>query len=468
MKHTLLRLIALLSFATLMACADDTSNPGGDGDGVGGNNNGVDCPAGQTFNPVLGRCIDDASGNNGSGNNTSGNNTSGNNNGGNNTSGNNTGGGNNTSGNNDNNTTGPGENNIPDPNVCGYGSLKGKACAPSGEVLGAATVTITGVDCNQGGAPFTLTAQTLGDGSYSFDDVPTGQHEVTISTGGSFSRSFPAQVFDAQETDLTSQAAKYCIENDVEIAVIAGAYDDVEGVLDQLGLEYDMKGGDGGPSQNTVPYNQAIDFLTDLSAMSNYDIIFINCGELWGLLNQRDIDKVTGVVANLRQFIDQGKSVYASDWAHMFIERPMPNAVDFLGDDLSLANARDGFAPQVIQASVDSLALRTVLGTETVAIDFPHNPPVIYNNNWTMVEGADPNAIVHLTGDADRCAAGSIITGACPNVDGTLAGSPLLVSFRDPNTNGAVVYTSFHNHADEAVPVSPEIEKILKFLIFQL
>ncbi len=341
---------------------------------------------------------------------------------------------------------------------CGYGSIIGRACAPSGDILAGATVTIQGEDCHTG-MPFTTTVQSAGDGSYAFTQVPAGAHVIEFSQG-SFSRTFSVGVVAGVEEDLTLQGSKFCIEADtVKIAVVGGLYDHVEGVLDALQLSYDMKGDDGGATNTAASLALARSFLKDPQAMAAYDIIFINCGELWGRLNGSDR---TTIATNLFNHVRAGRSFYASDWAHMFVETAVPTMVDFLGNDATLSDARQGYAPQTIQASVTSPALQATLGHNTVAIEFPHNPSAqLFNNNWTIMEGALPTAVIHLRGSARRCGG----TG-CPPSSNYVQNAPLLVSYTDPGNGGSIVFTSFHNERQHEV--NPDMMEILKFLIFQL
>ncbi len=479
--------VALAWFSS--GCSDDTTDDSGQ---TNNGDNSATCPAGERYNPILGQCVpgETTAPPSSNGNTTSENNqtdgggetTTPTNNGtsqaNNNTSGtstnNNTGGqtgsNNNTTDTSGNNNTTDTSNNTTPPNTCGIGTIIGRACAPSGDILAAATVTIEGVDCADG-SPFSLTTTTGGDGSYRIENVPSGTHEVTIKSG-SFERSFSALITDGQETDLTRQASKYCLEADtVELAVISGEFDDVEGILTDLGLDYTEVGTDGGqPDQITgqpsdrTGLGQSRAFLSDYSAMQQYDIIFINCGNLWLYLDALYSADIATIATNLQRFVGDGGSVYASDWAHMFIETPFPNQLDFYpqagaDDDQT---PKKGYAPQVINASVESPQMQALLGTMSVNIDFPHDPANgLFNNNWVMMSGANASTTVHLRGDASLCSG-----TRCSTAGSTVTDLPLLVTYKS-STGGAFAFTSFHNHA-VGTPISPQISQILKFLIFQL
>lgn len=347
---------------------------------------------------------------------------------------------------------------------CGYAKVKGKACAPSGAGVSGATVTIEGIDCNTG-QPFSLSATTDVNGNYSFDNVPSGDHDATI-TSGSFNRRFTVSLAPGDDVDLTQQASKYCIEtNNVKIAVIEGSFDNVEGILQQLQLTFEVKGNDA-PMGGQDRLSEAVTFLRDLNAMKQYDIIFINCGLLWGKIDRDFKQHQLTILTNIRDYVISGGSLYASDLAHPFIERSLPNLFDFLGNDMTVTDAWDGYAPQIIQANVVDTRLQAALGKSTVEIDFPQDPANgVFSNNWSMVEGVGGAGKILVSGNAQRCAAGTF-GNACPGIDGTLMNAPLLVTYKDSGNGGAAVFTSFHN--ERQVAVGQDVLNILKFLIFQL
>lgn len=453
------RWLGWMVIATGMLAASCGSDSVKDKDGAS-----TDCPDGQQWNPVTGACMDDARNvvtatNNGSGtNNDPANNGPATNN----DPATNNGPMNNTTGVN-NGTNGTNNGTVPTnntPMACGTGDLVGKTCAPSGEPLAAADVKISGVDCATG-QPFELTTRTASDGTFELMDVPTGQHTLTVETG-SFNSSRPVIIQKDMTTDLSSAADKVCLNQNVEIAVLTGAYDHVEGILETLNLDFTITGAD------TLGNTQAQTFLTNLQAMQAYDIIFINCGDLWDNISLLDFGGTTRntIAANLRAFVQGGGSLYVSDWAAPFVERAFPDMLDFYGNDANHGEARMGYAPQSIAATVLTPELQTVLGRADATIEFPQDPNNgVINNNWAVAAGVGPGATVQLQGDADLCSPSGGIGQTCTSVAGTQAAAPLLVTYKDPS-GGTVVYTSFHNERQSAL--NQDMERILRFLIFQL
>lgn len=448
-------IVAVALFVT--ACgADSTNNKGGNDE----------CPAGQEWNPILARCVqDDGTLPNNDSNNASNNQASNNdNNSSNNAASNND---NNASNNTNQSTTGNnatnnGNNNTNNTMIgCGIGGLKGKTCAPSGEPLASADVILSGTDCNTG-MPFEMTTRAAGDGTYEFTDVPSGRHSLRV-TIGSFDSMSEVLVQPDMVTDLTSAAAKVCLDQNVTIGVIGGAYDHVEGVLEALNLDFTLVGGD---QAGTYSASEAL--LSDLAAMNEYDIIFINCGDLFSRLESHyffSSGSLTNVYNNLRAYVQGGKSLYIADWSAPFIEGAFPDAIDFLGDDTDHNESRKGYAEQQIIADVLTPELQAVLGRNTATIDFPQDPDAgVINNNWAIAESAGAGSTVQLQGNADLCSDGGPFN-ACPGIGDNQPDVPLLVTYKDPS-GGTVVFTSFHNERQTAL--NQDMEQILRFLIFQL
>lgn len=454
-------ILAMFVTLTVAACSDDTT----------ATNERPTCEFGQRYNVITGKCdtitvgINNTSTNNTSTNNTSTNNTSTNNTSTNNTSANNT--TNNETNNASNNET---NNTTPDmgmdmevefdmpPMACGKGQILGKACAPNGDVLATADVTVSGTDCATG-LPFTLTARTSGDGTFSLLDVPSGQHNLNISIG-SFSADSGVFVRANEVTDLTSAVDKICLDTTaVNIAVIGGAYDAVEDIIAGLNLTYDMKGGD--TFQNS---SAARSFLTNPTEMANYDIIFINCGDLYAVLAPFiGTDPRPQIATNLRNFVNNGGSLYASDYAYPWVELAFPDILDLYGNETTNINsAKMGYAPQTVTADVLSADLQTILGRNTATIVFPHQPPNVLNTFWSVLEGVGAGALNNIQANVQMCQNAN----NCGSANNTLHNNtPLLVTWKSPQ-GGTVVFTSFHNKRQATL--NQDMEQILRYLIFQL
>jgi len=290
--------------------------------------------------------------------------------------------------------------------------------------------------------------------------VPSGQHQLRIEIG-SFNSMTQVLIQAGMVTDLTSAADKVCLDQNVNIAVIEGAYDHVEGILASLNLTYETKGQDQLDS-----YMASEAFLSDLNAMNQYDIIFINCGELYNSISFLDFtgQSLQTIYNNLRLYVQGGKSLYLSDWSAPFMEGAFPDIIEFVGADATPSESRIGWAPQTITADVGTPELEALLGRNTATIEFPQDPDNnVVNILWAVGESVGAGATLQLSGDAVLCAIDPLFgcTGAGP----TQTGAPLLVTYKDPS-GGTVVFTSFHNERQTTLHM--DMELILRFLIFQL
>jgi hypothetical protein len=482
LRRYLQRLLVVAALLSLVAaCSDDTET----GDEA------QDCDPGLSYNPISGQCEPETTNNSTSNNSTTNNSTTNNSTTNNSTSNNSTSNNstsnnsttnnsttnnsttnnstsNNSTSNNSTSNNSTSNNSTTNNQQCGPGDIIGKSCAPSGEVLAGATVTLDGFDCDGNAYP-TRTTTTDANGEYTFDDVPSGQHTITV-TSGSFNRQQQVYVQPGQTLDLSTGAAKVCFESgNVEIAVIEGSYDAVEEILDDLGLDYDVRGDDqtGGSILNPSPPPETHAFLMDLNAMREYDIIFINCGDLWDALQSSAPGDMSTIISNIKAFLDDGNSLYASDWAHPFIENVYPDAVDFYGNDSNVNEARIGYAPQTVQAEV-SPDISNVLGHSSPTIEFPHDPyanPPIINTHWVVAEGVGANSTRHLWSDVDLCESHFSAGASCDRRASTQSDAPILVTHKAPS-GGTAIFTSFHNKRQH--DLNDDMEKIMRFLIFQL
>ncbi len=423
-------LSVIVMFATaLAACGDDVA--AGD----------QECADGQTYNPIQEECVaDDGSSDGGSDD------------GGDDEGGSDDGNGGDDGGDDNGGSDSDDESDVP-TGECGPGAIEGQTCRPDGQILAGADLTLTGVDCEDD-EPFEMTTEADDQGYYSFYDVPAGDHTLTVESG-SFSNEEPVTVVADQTTDLLSDAAKICLEgSSTPIAVISGTYDDVGSLLDGLDIEYDEIGDDGGISLDDFgdflddlfgggldgSVEDADEFLRDQAQMMTYDIIFIECGSLWDQLEASG--DMAAIEDNLRAFVEAGNSVYVSDLAQPFIQKSIPEAVDFYRDGDGTSGPREGTSGQDVTADVLTAEMETLLGSDTTTISYD-------SPGWAVAEDGGIDSTVHFQGD--------VATN-----DGEVEDSALMVIHEAGDGNA--IFTSFHN-SDQA---TGEMEEILEFMIFQL
>lgn len=320
---------------------------------------------------------------------------------------------------------------------CGYGSLKGIACAPNGKTsIPDAHVFIETENCN--GEKLFLETYSDEKGEYTIENVPCGEMNVNIEKG-SFKHNFNIFIDQGIVNDVSLKIGDRCFsKNAAKIAVIKGEWDHIQNILDELELKYDFYelylndvnyGGEwkGGP---------AVNLLKDLKKMKEYDIIFINCGAPHLKIVKEEDD----VIENLREFVKNGGSLYASDWAFPYVEWGWENQIDFYGNDKS--NEPISFkGNQTILSNIYDEVLAKYLGKTTIELKFIAGPLV-------AVKKAGSGTFVHINGYVDQFK--EVL--------------PFTLSFIPEKKGGRVIYTTFHNSEQ----ITKEMAIILNYLVFLL
>jgi len=323
---------------------------------------------------------------------------------------------------------------------CGTGSLTGKVCAPNEQVfVNDATITIEVINCD--GQPETLTATSDPNGNYHFDAVPCGTHTVNVDKG-SFHNDYGATITTGEHTDLSGAATKLCFQaTSTTIAVLTGNYDNIEGLLTKLGLEFDLYSVDGAVGVGTI-----VELLSDPTSLSQYEIIFANCGGYHGWM---PID-FPDVMPNVKQYVLNGGSLYMSDYAWVYGEWAFPDAIEFMGSD----DVNDMFSeksPQLItggQTFTGNIAdgsLGAYLGKTTLSVTFDQGPQI-------APEAAGDGTFPHVSAKVSQFT---------PALNATI---PLVLSYTPAAGAGRVVYTNFHNDAQ----ATDDMLKVLQHLVFTL
>jgi hypothetical protein len=343
------------------------------------------------------------------------------------------------------------------PATCQTGGVMGRLCLPAGEdVLADAHLTVTALDCL--GLPVTFTDDTAANGHFALAGLPAGTHTVSVehpSWSGTFEITVvPGEIVFAGLGG--SDDAPLCESPGApRLAVVRGEYDQVQVLLEGLGLTYDLYEHGGNPSP-------AHAFLMNLEKMREYDVIFFNCGR-----NERDFmhshitysnpaDPLTRRIEfdfehqtyqNLRDFVMHGGNVYASDWAWPIAEALNPTVIDFHGDETNASNVNVGSERDIVADLTDE-GLQLFMASADIAIDFNLQ-------GYAIIDATTGQ--VYARGDVPIFATGGSGTTL-------LEDRPLLVGFRPFSAGGVVLYTTFHYHAQP----SAQMMQLLRYLIFQL
>lgn len=310
------------------------------------------------------------------------------------------------------------------------GSIRGRICDFSGEgyVVGA-SVVVTWDSSGDGNDDSSASATTDGEGWFQLDGVPLGEHTLVVRKG-SFTVRIDVQL---NEPGLLQLAEEEClVQDDVEIAVITGVYDNIGAILHNMELEFDGYNG-------TSVDGDYLDLLLDFDAMSEYDIIFFNCGitDTWAPY-QIEIGE------NIAQFVEEGGSIYASDWAYYFFEVSFPTMIDFYGDDD--VHMAGGAGPEAavglagtVTADVFDANMMAVVGGNTAQLTYDLDA-------WIVPVSVLSSATPMVRGDARTFSAGVI------------EDAPLAVKVE---RNGVAIFTTFHNERQITIDMESLLEEII-------
>ncbi len=345
---------------------------------------------------------------------------------------------------------------------CRPGRIRGTVCAPNGQPIAGAEVAAATRSCQ--GEEITVTAVSGPEGRVELDGLAPGPTSVVISTGQFIART-EVEVVGGATVPLNDGNEKLCFSGDLAaLAVVTGAYDRIEGILDGLELQYDLYCGVPG---DHLPARR---LLLDRERLAGYRAVFVNCGP--GIDLRHTNRETERLIANLRDFVAGGGSLYVSDLAADFVESAWPEAVDlhftpgqstpaavccFCGPDCpdECAVAPDaptgcglggsagcggagvgGTGPSnVVAATIEAAWLREALGADTLDVVFDLG-------GWVEIDGVAAGTEV-LVRSARR---------------------PLMVQFQPEGAAGRVTYTSFHNSAQATGPM----RAILEALVFRL
>ncbi len=288
------------------------------------------------------------------------------------------------------------------PDTGGTGTVSGQVFSKNGlEKIQGASVTVE----NLNNSP-----QTFSDleGKYTLSGVPTGSQNLLIQKG-----LFKSIVSVTVTEGATVNAPAAQLEASGKLGFVSGLYDNIQQIIrNNLGYSIDSLG---------------ILDLRNTALLSNYKAIFINCGADEILIyDGQGMDALTNYIQN-------GGSIYASDWAGEFVEFMFPDKLTIETTGMS----------QVITAKIVDQNLKNFIGKETVVIDYDLG-------GWGEVSFAGQSVTTLLSAD---------YTDYMGN---NLTNKPLAVTFN--HGAGKVIYTSFHNEAN----VTTDAIKVLIGFLYTL
>ena len=227
---------------------------------------------------------------------------------------------------------------------------------------------------------------------------------------------------------------------DLAVAVVTGGFDDLSGLFAALGIaSYETVDGQVG--------DEITQFLSDPFTMANFQVVFFDGGHQEdGVIYSEVADTtVDTVLQGIRDYVNSGGTILATDWSYDVVERAFPDMIDFLGDDLIADSAQQG-EPGNLTATVQDVDMANAIGAGQVE--------VVYDMSvWPLVESTSPDVVVHLAGDAPYRVGMDVQH---------VSQSPLLLSFEQGG--GRVIFTTYRNSVNN----SGDMLGILQYLLAEL
>ncbi len=273
-----------------------------------------------------------------------------------------------------------------------FGTVTGLVTAANGVTpIGDALVDIETAPIPSASRASTLpSTRTAANGTYTLPNVPTGLQVIVVTRGA-----FQAKVNVNVTANQSVVAPKAQLVSTGRLAFVRGTFDSIESIVQ-------------GALGNPIEEIQASQ-LGSSAVTSAYRMIFLNCG-----LDTDPVFNNPNVVTNLRAFLQNGGTIYASDWAADYVNKLFPGFTFALTGD-----------EQATTATIVDASLQTFVGKSTVSI--------VYDlGSWANLLAIPANATVLMR--ANYTADGNQLTNR-----------PIAISL--PQGTGRLVFTTFHNEA---------------------
>lgn len=336
----------------------------------------------------------------------------------------------------------------------GAGTVRGTVLAPNGDIpIGQARIDALTSSTD----PTVIATTTSGaDGTFTLEGAPVGPVTLKISKGR-WEKTLTAEVKDDAVVELSKEQSTFNASGAgaPRIAVVLGAFDRMEEVLAKFGLGQITDGMlDPASAQFTLIDDgtgmTTTEFFASAAELAKYDVIFINCGADESPLSD------AASRANIRQFVDGGGWLYATDLAYDYVEQVFPEAA--------------GFRPTAALTSTPETLDAAELGTADITVDATVVDQEL--NNWAAARNLlNAQSKLPLTGFSSGWAViEQVSDGATKLVEGPVtydggAGTKPL-TFVAPSGQGKLIYSSYHTvHDDLDVTLKPQ-EQLLGYLLF--
>jgi hypothetical protein len=241
---------------------------------------------------------------------------------------------------------------------------------------------------------------------------------------------------DAGVSEIQESTSSSIVESEpvarLRLGVTPADFDDMGRLLETLGEGYRHE-------------EVQLEELLDPARLQDFDILFLTCGgvpQSWlgeqlnaaargrGVFRARP-EVLNRATDNLRSFVNQGGTLYASDWRFSLVSQAFAELVDS-------DKASEG-VKQTVEAEVVDVGLRELLGG-TIELHFDQS-------GWSPAAFMGKDTVTYLR-------------GRYTSVNNKEVEAPLLVKF--PYGEGSVIFTSFHNEKQN----SETETELLRYLVF--
>ena len=311
------------------------------------------------------------------------------------------------------------------------------------------------------------------EGNFSFK-APIGQRTLQLQTGGGSNFRTSLSVNVVKNHTLTVDSSLCRLEQVANMAFVVGDYDSIQDIVTGLGYTIEQ-----------IQFND----LNNYSIVSQYNIIFLNCGSKENASPTMD--------TNLANFVANGGSLYASDFSVAYLTGGIEYSEvcgetgGFIPDD-KLCSRATGVETTIANAQITYPALASSLGFLTLDIEYDLG-------GWEEINNYDPTFWdVLVTNPANSAALmiktknfdGGTVSSRVGTNDGWIMichtdenGVPITISIDESewpeheahgdslgsctntNNSGTIYYTTFHNHASGNIGNSG---LILEYVILNL
>ncbi len=320
---------------------------------------------------------------------------------------------------------------------------------------------------------FAAHTRAAADGSFKLSGVPNGLPFKLALRKGHFRRivEVPAlkcgsQKLTAAETTLPGRSGQYSKwDTSPKIAVVTGAWDKLEKVLDKLGVQ--QKDVYNGTDWNASGSYTMQALLQNLGRMKGYHLILINCGTKFESL----VTASGAVRENIRQYVKEGGRLFTTDFSYDYVEQVFPEFIDFQGSEATAAGvpeeqnaAEVGSKGLIVDATVQDSMLSSWLGLPQID---------------ALQKGGAAAGRVRIEGFMEGWAVQKAVSSAVSAkvwVEGKvswwggLAVRPLTATYyyRGPDNTGCgrVLFSSYHTYGNSA-SLLPQ-ERILEYLVLEI